>query len=422
MVHGDYNNDGFADIFILRGGWFGEDGKIPNSLLRNNGDRTFTDVTISANIYSEFPTQTASWGDYNNDGWLDLLIGNETTNGPVYPSELYHNNGDGTFTEKSQSIGLNIIGFIKAIVWGDIDNDGDQDIFVSRLGQPNSLYQNNGKSENWSFTDIGRKAGVLEPIDSFPAWFFDYNNDGWEDIWVSGYDNSSGHVAMDYLGIPNKGETPRLYKNNKNGTFTNVTIETNMNHPLLTMGSNYGDINNDGFLDIYLGTGDPDYRSIQPNRMFVNNNGRSFDDVTFHGRFGHLQKGHGVSFADIDGDGDQDVHAVMGGAYVGSVYQNTLYENPGNWINNWIGISLHGSKSNSLAIGARIEIVLDNGESIYRTVSSGGSFGGNPFKQMIGIGKNNQINKIKIYWPGSGKNQNLFDLKTNQWHYIIESG
>ena len=121
MVHGDYNNDGFADIFILRGGWFGEDGKIPNSLLRNNGDATFTDVTITANIYSEFPTQTASWADYNNDGWLDLVIGNETTNGPAYPSELYHNNGDGTFTEKSQSIGLNIIGFIKAIVWGDID-------------------------------------------------------------------------------------------------------------------------------------------------------------------------------------------------------------------------------------------------------------------------------------------------------------
>ena len=113
MVHGDYNNDGFADIFVLRGGWFGEEGKTPNSLLRNNGNGTFTDVTIAANIYSEFPTQTASWGDYNNDGWLDLIIGNETTNGPIYSSELYHNNGDGTFTEKSETIGLNIIGFIK---------------------------------------------------------------------------------------------------------------------------------------------------------------------------------------------------------------------------------------------------------------------------------------------------------------------
>ena len=241
-----------------------------------------------------------------------------------------HNNGDGTFTEKSQSIGLNIFGFIKAVVWGDIDNDGDLDIFISRLGQPNSLYRNNGETENWSFTDIGNIAGVLEPIDSFPAWIFDYNNDGWEDIWVSGYDNSTGHVAMDYLGIPNDGETPRLYKNNKDGTFSNVTFETNMNHPLLTMGSNFGDINNDGFLDLYIGTGDPDYRSIQPNRMFINDNGQAFKDVTFESRLGHLQKGHGVSFADIDQDGDLDIHAVMGGAYEGSVYQNTLYENPGN--------------------------------------------------------------------------------------------
>ena len=420
IVHGDYNNDGFVDIFVLRGGWFSEDGKIPNSLLKNNGDGTFIDVTISAKVFSEFPTQTASWGDYNNDGLLDLIIGNETTNGPIYNSELYHNNGDGTFTEKSRSIGLNIFGFIKAVVWGDIDNDGDQDLFVSRLGQPNSLYRNNGEKGNWSFTDISNMAGVLEPIDSFPAWIFDYNNDGWEDIWVSGYDNSTGHVAMDYLGIPNDGETPRLYKNNKDGTFSNVTLETNMNHPLLTMGSNFGDINNDGFLDIYIGTGDPDYRSIQPNRMFINENGKKFKDVTFESRLGHLQKGHGVSFADIDGDGDLDIHAVMGGAYEGSVYQNTLYENPGNWNTNWIGLSLHGSQSNTLAIGARIEVVLETGNSIYRTVSSGGSFGGNTFQQMIGIGQNNKISSINIYWPKSGESQVLNDLGINRWHYIIE--
>jgi len=420
IVHGDYNNDGFVDIFVLRGGWFSEDGKIPNSLLKNNGDGTFIDVTISAKVFSEFPTQTASWGDYNNDGLLDLIIGNETTNGPIYNSELYHNNGDETFTEKSRSIGLNIFGFIKAVVWGDIDNDGDQDLFVSRLGQPNSLYRNNGEKGNWSFTDISNMAGVLEPIDSFPAWIFDYNNDGWEDIWVSGYDNSTGHVAMDYLGIPNDGETPRLYKNNKDGTFSNVTLETNMNHPLLTMGSNFGDINNDGFLDIYIGTGDPDYRSIQPNRMFINENGKKFKDVTFESRLGHLQKGHGVSFADIDGDGDLDIHAVMGGAYEGSVYQNTLYENPGNWNTNWIGLSLHGSQSNTLAIGARIEVVLETGNSIYRTVSSGGSFGGNTFQQMIGIGQNNKISSINIYWPKSGESQVLNDLGINRWHYIIE--
>ena len=110
----------------------------------------------------------------------------------------------------------------------------------------------------------------------------------------------------------------------------------------------------------------------------------------------------------------------MGGAYEGSVYQNTLYENPGNWNTNWIGLSLHGSQSNTLAIGARIEVVLETGNSIYRTVSSGGSFGGNPFQQMIGIGQNNKISSINIFWPKSGENQVLNDLGINRWHYIIE--
>ena len=325
MVHGDYDNDGWVDVFVLRGGWFGEDGNHPNSLLKNNGDGTFTDVTISTNIYSEHPTQTASWGDFNNDGWLDLFIGNESAEGSNHISELYQNNGDGTFSDVAQAHNINAIGFIKAVIWGDINNDGFLDLYISRLGEPNLLFQNSGPENNYHFKEISKKSGVTEPLNSFPAWFWDFNNDGWEDIWVSGYDNSSGHVAMDYLGLKHDGESPRLYQNNKDGTFTDVTKKANLDHPLLTMGSNFGDLNNDGFLDFYAGTGDPDYRSIQPNRMFLNNRGESFDDVTFHGRFGHLQKGHGVSFADFDRDGDLDIHAVMGGAYEGSVYQKCAF-------------------------------------------------------------------------------------------------
>jgi hypothetical protein len=230
------------------------------------------------------------------------------------------------------------------------------DLYISRLGEPNLLFQNSGPENNYHFKEISKKSGVTEPLNSFPAWFWDFNNDGWEDIWVSGYDNSSGHVAMDYLGLKHDGESPRLYQNNKDGTFTDVTKKANLDHPLLTMGSNFGDLNNDGFLDFYAGTGDPDYRSMQPNRMFLNKRGESFDDVTFHGRFGHLQKGHGVSYADFDRDGDLDVHAVMGGAYEGSVYQNVLFENPGGWENRWVGLSLQGTDTNRLALGARIKL------------------------------------------------------------------
>ena len=422
MVHGDYDNDGWVDVFVLRGGWFGEDGNHPNSLLKNNGDGTFTDVTISTNIYSEHPTQTASWGDFNNDGWLDLFIGNESAEGSSHISELYQNNGDGTFSDVAQAHDINAIGFIKAVIWGDINNDGFLDLYISRLGEPNLLFQNSGPENNYHFKEISKKSGVTEPLNSFPAWFWDFNNDGWEDIWVSGYDNSSGHVAMDYLGLKHDGESPRLYQNNKDGTFTDVTKKANLDHPLLTMGSNFGDLNNDGFLDFYAGTGDPDYRSIQPNRMFLNNRGESFDDVTFHGRFGHLQKGHGVSFADFDRDGDLDIHAVMGGAYEGSVYQNALFENPGGWNNHWIGISLRGNKTNKLAVGVRIEVMLENGTVIYRTVSSGGSFGGNPFDQMIGLGKNGNIKTINIFWPGSGTTQTFSGVDINARYLVNENG
>ena len=422
MVHGDYDNDGWVDVFVLRGGWFGEDGNHPNSLLKNNGDGTFTDVTISTNIYSEHPTQTASWGDFNNDGWLDLFIGNESAEGSNHISELYQNNGDGTFSDVAHAHDINAIGFIKAVIWGDINNDGFLDLYISRLGEPNLLFQNSGPENNYHFKEISKKSGVTEPLNSFPAWFWDFNNDGWEDIWVSGYDNSSGHVAMDYLGLKHDGESPRLYQNNKDGTFTDVTKKANLDHPLLTMGSNFGDLNNDGFLDFYAGTGDPDYRSIQPNRMFLNNRGESFDDVTFHGRFGHLQKGHGVSFADFDRDGDLDIHAVMGGAYEGSVYQNALFENPGGWKNHWIGISLRGNKTNKLAVGVRIEIMLENGTVIYRTVSSGGSFGGNPFDQMIGLGKNGNIKTINIFWPGSGTTQTFSGVDINARYLVNENG
>ena len=421
MVHGDYDNDGWVDVFVLRGGWFGEDGNHPNSLLKNNGDGTFTDVTISTNIYSEHPTQTASWGDFNNDGWLDLFIGNESAEGFNHISELYQNNGDGTFSDVAQAHNINAIGFIKAVIWGDINNDGFLDLYISRLGEPNLLFQNSGPENNYHFKEISKKSGVTEPLNSFPAWFWDFNNDGWEDIWVSGYDNSSGHVAMDYLGLKHDGESPRLYQNNKDGTFTDVTKKANLDHPLLTMGSNFGDLNNDGFLDFYAGTGDPDFRSIQPNRMFLNKRGESFDDVTFHGRFGHLQKGHGVSFADFDRDGDLDIHAVMGGAYEGSVYQNALFENPGGWENHWIGLSLRGKQTNKLALGVRIEIVLEGGFVVHRTVSSGGSFGGNPLDQMIGLGKDGEIKTINIFWPGSGTTQTFSGVDSNAWYLVTEN-
>ncbi len=337
IMQTDYNNDGWPDVLVLRGGWQGVLGRQPLSLLKNNGDGTFADVTEEAGLLRFHPTQTAVWFDFNIDGRLDLFVGNESTGEEQAPCELFRNNGDGTFTECAARAGAAVVGFVKGVACGDYNNDGWPDLYLSRLGQPNILLRNDGpktagdKKGDWKFTDVTAAAKVAEPIQSFPTWFFDYDNDAWPDLFVSGYFlNDVGMVAADYLGMPHNGERARLYRNNRDGTFTDVTKEAGLYKVLLAMGANFGDLDNDGFLDFYLGTGDPDFSTLIPNRMFRNAGGRLFQDVTTAGGFGHLQKGHGVSFADLNNDGQQDIYEVMGGAYSGDNYRNVLYENPGN--------------------------------------------------------------------------------------------
>lgn len=253
----DYNNDGHPDVLVLRGGWFGEAGRYPNSLLRNRGDGTFTDVTEEAGLLSFHPTQTAVWFDYNHDGWLDLFIGNETWETNLHPCELFRNNGDGTFTECAARAGLAVVGFVKGVASGDFNNDGRPDLYLSRRSQPNLLFRNEGPrgtdrtpKADWKFTDVSTAAGVTEPIESFPTWFWDYDNDGWLDLFVSGYyTRNVANVAADYLGLRHWAELPRLYHNNRDGTFVDVTQAAHLNKVLLSIGANYGDLDNDGWLD-----------------------------------------------------------------------------------------------------------------------------------------------------------------------------
>ena len=329
MVSTDYDNDGFVDIFVLRGAWLEYEGEHPNSLLRNNGDGSFTDVTERAGVLSFHPTQTATWLDYNNDGWLDLFIGNETTGVDPHPCELYHNNGDGTFSECAAEAGVDHLGFVKGVTSGDYDNDGRTDLYLSRMNQANVLLRNmgpRGPKGEWRFEDVTAIAGVAEPQSSFPTWFWDYDNDGRLDLFVSDYYNADPNaVPADFMGRPHPGEHARLYRNNGNGTFTDVAGKLGLDHVLVGMGANFGDLDNDGYLDFYVGTGKPDLAFLIPNRMFRNDRGASFQDISDVGGFGHLQKGHAVSFGDIDNDGDQDVHITMGGAYSGDNYRNALF-------------------------------------------------------------------------------------------------
>ncbi len=430
----DFNNDGFADVLVLRGAWLGKAGEIPNSLLKNNGDGTFKDVTIEAGLLSLHPTQAGAWADFDQDGWLDLFIGNESKEDYRAPCELYHNRGDGTFEEIAAAVGLNVVGFVKGAAWGDFNNDGRPDLYLSRHKETNLLFRNEGPQAGgtaataWRFTEVGAAAGVTEPLQSFPTWFWDYDNDGWEDLFVASGSGltleSLPIVAADYLGRPNPGETPRLFHNRGDGTFADVTRETRLNKVLLAMGSNFGDLDNDGFLDAYLGTGEPSLATLVPNRMFRNADGKVFQDVTTAGGFGHLQKGHGVAFGDLDNDGDEDIYAVIGGAFSGDVYQNVLFHNPGS-PHAWVNLQLRGTRSNRLAIGARIKVLVatPTGErAIFRTVGSGGSFGASSLQQEIGLGDATSIVRVEVTWPGQEQRVDTYTALALRSFYRLREG
>ena len=413
MVQADYNNDGCIDVLITRGAWLHDKGQHPLSLLRNNCDGTFTDVTAEAGILNNYPTQTAVWADFNNDGLLDLFIGNEIVRDKVsWPDNtpnfrLYINNGDGTFTDVAPETGIDVRGMIKGAAADDYNRDGWQDLFVSVMGGPKRLFRNVGaKGKIPKFADVSQQAGIEQPNMSFTCWFFDYNNDGWPDIFVSGYWATMPNIVREYIGEKEqaKGDRPRLYRNNGDGTFTDVSREMHIDKLLLTMGANFGDLDNDGWLDFYLGTGAAPLNNIVPNRMFHNHEGKYFDDVTTSGGFGHLQKGHGVAFADIDNDGNQDILAVIGGAFTADKFWPVFFKNPGHG-NHWVKLNLVGVHANRFAIGAMIRVrVTEDGKSrdIYRTVSSGGSFGATSLRPHIGLGKATEIDELEIRWPGSG--------------------
>ena len=420
----DYDNDGDADILVLRGAWLDDDGQIRNSLLRNNGNLKFDDVTEQAGLnVPACPTQAAVWGDFDNDGFLDLFVGNESRmelkGDGDYPSQLFRNNGDGTFQDIAASAGVLNNRFCKGVAAGDYDNDGDLDLYVSNRG-PNRLYRNDGEM---SFTDVAVDLNVTHPTQhSFASWFFDYDNDGWLDLFVAAYQSSNADVAADYLGIPHKGVPPCLYRNLGNGRFENVASQVGLDHAYLPMGANFGDLDNDGFLDIYLTTGKPDFATLVPNVMLRNDQGKRMQDVTFSGGFGHLQKGHGVAFADIDNDGDQDIYHQLGGFYPSDKFHNALFRNPGNE-NRFVTIKLIGVQTNRQAIGARIRVVANSptGQKMfYRAVGSVSSFGGSPIRQEIGLGSATSIERIDVTWPGSQTKQTFVDIPLDSHIEITE--
>ncbi len=412
IIQTDYNNDGWLDIYVMRGGW---SSPVRHSLLRNNGDGTFTDVTAEAGLaVPATASQTAAWADFDHDGHLDLFVGNENA-----PAQLFHNNGDGTFTDIAHAAGVNRTAYTKGVVAGDYDNDGYPDLYLSNYRGENFLYHNNGDG---TFTDVARQLHVEKPLLSFPVWFFDYDNDGWLDLFVSSYIVSVSEVVRSYLNLPVTTETAKLYKN-VGGSFRDATEEAGLDRVFMPMGANFGDVDNDGFLDIYLGTGSPSYASLVPNVLLRNHEGRRFVDITSSSCTGSLQKGHGVAVGNIFNDGKPAIFAKLGGMTPGDGYYCALYKHPGSG-NNWIDIKLVGARTNRAAIGVRIKLTVRDvhgrRRTIYRHVTSGGSFGASPLEQHIGVGKADKIEEIEIGWPTSNTKQIFTNVRVNQSLHIRE--
>lgn len=422
-VQTDYNNDGRLDIFVPRGAWHPVHLAQRPSLLKNNKDGTFTDVTGEAGLLTPTNSTSATWADFNNDGFLDLFVCCQNQ-----PCLLYANNGDGTFESVADRAGLaDALSGILGAAWIDYDNDDFPDLFVNQgkgvLNQFDKfgsarLYHNN---RNGTFTNVTAEMGIDGPRNGFSCWAFDFDNDGWLDILATTVNHTPADIVRGLLDQPQTSGTARLYRNLQGKRFEDVTEKAGITKAYAPMGSNFGDVDNDGYLDFYLGTGNPDLGTLVPNRLYKNVGGERFAEITASSRTGHLQKGHSVAFGDWDRNGAQDLFIELGGAIKGDSYHNVLFQNPGHGTN-WLSVKLVGQATNRAAIGARIlvETAGDKPQKIHRHVSSGSSFGANPLEQHFGLGQAQRVARIEIHWPTSGTTQVFQDVAVNQGLVVAE--
>jgi len=394
---GDYDNDGDNDLFVTN--------KKQNKFLyKNNGNGTFTKITTGHIVNNLADSKCAAWGDYNNDGFIDLFVANDSGENNF----LYRNNGDGTFQRITSGNIVNDGGISTSCTWGDIDNDGNLDLYVTNWGEPNFLYRNNG---NETFTKITTGAIVNDVAHDFGASWGDFNNDGFLDLFV----------ANDGSDIPQtpEGENDFLYRNNGNGTFQKITDAAN--YPMVddeghSYSTCWGDFDNDGDLDLFVSnkdTGQNDflYRNDGPPNY-------TFTKITT----GNIVTSGGDSFGSAWGDYNRDGFVDL---FVANRDEpKFLYRNNGN-SNNWININCQGSFSNRTAIGAKVRIKAQiNGNAIWQlneisSQTSGGLSGLNSFNAEFGLGNATIIDSIKIEWP-SGIKQFLTNVPVNQFLEIVE--
>ncbi|HEV7221005.1 MAG TPA: CRTAC1 family protein [Terriglobales bacterium] len=434
-VVGDYNNDGWPDLLVT---CFG--GVV---LYRNNGDGTFTDVTKQAGLSGDSEWATgAAFGDYDNDGWTDLFVshyvdlnlhdlpafgssktckyrGLDVQCGPKglkgSPDNLYHNNGDGTFTDVSAKAGVNDPQnrFGLTSVWSDFNNDGRLDLFVTNDGQPNYLYRNDG---NGHFTDIAYSAGVAVSQDgveqaNMGVALGDYQHTGRFSIAVT-------HFSDEYAA---------LFRNDGDMNFTDVSYASGIappTTPYIGWGDAFFDFDNDGWPDLFLVNGHvyPQVDSLdiigkyrEPKLLFLNQSSGTFKDVSkLVGPAIQIpQVSRGVAVGDLFNNGRLDI-----------VIENLegrpmILQTQGGRANHWISFELEGTKSNRLGLNARVKATAGDLVQTDEVISGGSYLSQNDLRIHFGLGDRQRVDRVEIFWP-TGKTEILINLAADHFYHAKE--
>ena len=413
VVTADYDNDGDQDIFVSNWG--------PNVFYRNNGNGTFSDITKSAGLDNDQAGIGCTFLDYDLDGFLDLYVGNYIDFDPDYqyyyaaqkfpgplayhgqPDILYHNNGDGSFTDVTKKAGVyNPEGRAMGVNSCDIDDDGDWDIFVANDAMENYLYRNNGDG---TFNNIALRTATGfgqngEATSAMSGEFGDINASGLVDIIVP---------DMAYSCI---------YKNTGAGYFEEMSARMGLAAACgqyTSWSGNLFDFDHDGLVDLFISNGHPHRLIGEEDLMLLNVSGKHFENIShklgddFQAKF----VGRGSAVGDYDNDGDLDILVLN------LNNRPCLYRNEGGNSNSWLLIHLVGTKSNRDAIGSRIRLTIDGSTQTRWRMSGSGYLSQSDYRIHFGVGDHKQIDKIEIRWP-TGKIQTLTNIKVNQILKIIE--
>lgn len=426
MAVGDYDNDGWPDIYIT--GFGG------SKLYRNSGKGTFTDVTTQAGVNNTLWGTSAAFFDYDNDSFLDLFVCNYLTydeknlpctfyDGKPYcsiknfkgsASRLFHNNGNGTFTDVSEKSGIaNSKGKGLGVVALDYDNDGRLDLFQANDATANFLFHNNGDGK---FSEVALEAGVaFDPNGGarggMGADAEDLDGDGFLEIFVANF----------------SGETNALFHNDREGLFTETTNKLGLGAvslPMSGFGSRFFDYNNDGLVDLFVHNGHP---FEQINKLFpettyreqpflFENTGKGFRDVAAeHGTaLKKFYAGRGLAVGDIDNDGDSDLLLMNVGE------PPRLLRNDGGNGRHWLGISLVGSKSNRDAVGAKVTVTAGAHRRIKQRLGGTSYCSASDPRLLFGLGTITKIDEVEVRWP-SGQVTTVKNIPANQYLTIKES-